>query len=119
PAPAWQGGASFHRGDRRWSIARAKAILPGRWRRSCRRVRRPRSAKSFDAWVLPFPFLSVGRRSFLALVGIEEVADDLQIAVGFLDMRHVAGVLEDLPAHILDPILVGLHRRRRRLVVFA
>src|SRR5580692_9960473 len=53
----------------------------------------------------------------LAVMRGQERADGLEVFFGFFEMGRVTGVLEDLPARALDPVGIGLHRRRRRLVV--
>src|SRR4030095_14430869 len=75
-------------------------------------------SRSFASPFLPagFGFLWT---SWPLVMLCEEVADHLNAALGLLDMRHMGGVLEDLPTGTLDTVGERLHDRRRRLVVAA
>src|ERR1700683_4588764 len=46
----------------------------------------------------------------------QERPDDLEVVLGLFDEGHVAGVLEDLPAHVGNAVEERLQRRGRRLV---
>jgi len=55
----------------------------------------------------------------LSSLFIEETGDDGHAGLALLDMRHMAGVLENPPAHVRDLVGIGLDAGHGRLVEMA